>query len=77
MSETIDTTFSLILCLVVCFYAGGSRIVEWWLAVTADKLVWHLVKSLGSLSRVATLFSSGNIGLSFVLGSARAEAASV
>lgn len=52
-----------------CFPAGCSRIVELWLAVTADEPIWHSVKCLGSLWRVATPFSSENTGLTFVSGS--------
>ena len=81
LSQTIDRTFSLRLCglfVVFCFFpAGCSRLVKLWLAVTADEPVGLSVKSLGSLLRVATLFSFGNTGLSFVSDSALAAAASV
>lgn len=73
LSETIDRTCSLILCGLFVFSAGCLRVVKLWLAVTADELVCS-VNSQGSLSRVATLFSSGNTGLSFVPGSAWAAA---
>lgn len=39
-----------------CFFPAGR--VRSWLAVTGDEPVWHSVKCLGSLSRVATPCSS-------------------
>lgn len=62
---------------MVCFSTGYSGIVKSWLAVTADALIWHAVKCLGSLSRGSNSFQFWEHRTQFCVGINLRSAASV
>jgi hypothetical protein len=69
LSETIDRTFSSILCLWFCYSVALSRIVRLWLAVTADERVWRALKYLGSLFEGSNSIQSWECRTQLAMGS--------